>query len=184
MTIRGLARTAAGRYEGLCPDGGGQRRRSYQFRIPNRAFVLAAKAIGGRAWEKAERFVCHPDRAPDRHCRFRECAVETVSVARDLFPVIVDRRKGRESLGRCRRVGGSSSHGTFGKYRRRLCDRAPGAGDGRRGWGVCTQKKEASSWAKPGKSGAFAVTAQLVDLLYEGLMAHFESFAELPRRGA
>jgi len=55
--------------------------------IPNRAFVLAAKAIGGRSWDVmgkvwyttlTERLTSTSD--------FRKCANETVSVARDLFP--------------------------------------------------------------------------------------------------
>src|ERR1700730_18756557 len=55
--------------------------------IPSRAFVLAAKAIGGNCWEKAgkiwygtltERLTGTAD--------FAKCATETVSVARDLFP--------------------------------------------------------------------------------------------------
>ena len=55
--------------------------------IPNRAFVLAAKSIGGYAWEKAGKvwYVTLTERltaASD----FQKCAVETVSVARDLFP--------------------------------------------------------------------------------------------------
>jgi subtilisin len=55
--------------------------------IPNLAFVLAAKAIGGHAWEKAGKvwYVTLTERltaASD----FQKCAIETVSVARDLFP--------------------------------------------------------------------------------------------------
>jgi hypothetical protein len=55
--------------------------------IPNRAFVLAAKAIGGRSWEVTgkiwyvtltERLITTAD--------FAKCASETISVARDLFP--------------------------------------------------------------------------------------------------
>jgi subtilisin family serine protease len=55
--------------------------------IPNRAFVLAARAIGGNSWEApgavwyktlTERLTSGAD--------FRKCAEETVSVARDLYP--------------------------------------------------------------------------------------------------
>ena len=55
--------------------------------IPNRAFVLAAKALGGHSWDVAgkiwyatltERLTAAAD--------FRKCAQETISVARDLFP--------------------------------------------------------------------------------------------------
>jgi subtilisin family serine protease len=55
--------------------------------IPNKAFVLAARAIGGKAWEKigkvwyktlTERLTSSAD--------FAKCASETVSAARDLFP--------------------------------------------------------------------------------------------------
>jgi Zn-dependent metalloprotease len=55
--------------------------------IPNRAFVLAAKAIGGNSWEKAGRvwYVTLTERLTSS-ADFRKCAAETVSVARDLFP--------------------------------------------------------------------------------------------------
>jgi subtilisin len=55
--------------------------------IPNKAFVLATRAIGGRAWEilgkvwyttLTERLTSAAD--------FRKCANETISVARDVYP--------------------------------------------------------------------------------------------------
>jgi Zn-dependent metalloprotease len=55
--------------------------------IPSRAFVLAAKAIGGNSWEKAGRiwYVTLTERLIGT-ADFAKCAAETVSVARDLFP--------------------------------------------------------------------------------------------------
>jgi Zn-dependent metalloprotease len=55
--------------------------------IPNRAFVLAAKAIGGNSWEKAGKiwYVTLTERLTGT-ADFAKCATETVSVARDLFP--------------------------------------------------------------------------------------------------
>jgi Zn-dependent metalloprotease len=55
--------------------------------IPNRAFVLAAKAIGGHSWEKAGKiwYVTLTERLTG-NADFVKCATETVSVARDLFP--------------------------------------------------------------------------------------------------
>jgi Zn-dependent metalloprotease len=55
--------------------------------IPNRAFVLAAKAIGGKSWEKAGKiwYVTLTERLTGND-GFEKCARETVSVARDLFP--------------------------------------------------------------------------------------------------
>jgi cell division protein FtsB len=55
--------------------------------IPNRAFVLAAKAIGGHSWEKAGKiwYVTLTERLTG-DADFAKCATETVSVARDLFP--------------------------------------------------------------------------------------------------
>jgi Zn-dependent metalloprotease len=55
--------------------------------IPNRAFVLAAKAIGGRSWEKAGKiwYVTLTERLT-ANADFAKCAAETVSVAGDLFP--------------------------------------------------------------------------------------------------
>jgi Zn-dependent metalloprotease len=55
--------------------------------IPNRAFVLAAKAIGGKSWEKAGKiwYVTLTERLTG-NADFAKCATETVSVARDLFP--------------------------------------------------------------------------------------------------
>jgi Zn-dependent metalloprotease len=55
--------------------------------IPSRAFVLAAKAIGGNAWEKAGKiwYVTLTERLTGT-ADFAKCAAETVSVARDLFP--------------------------------------------------------------------------------------------------
>jgi Zn-dependent metalloprotease len=55
--------------------------------IPNRAFVLAAKAIGGNSWEKTGKiwYVTLTQRLT-AEAGFAKCATETVSVARDLFP--------------------------------------------------------------------------------------------------
>jgi Zn-dependent metalloprotease len=55
--------------------------------IPNRAFVLAAKAIGGHSWEKTGKiwYVTLTQRLKGKS-GFADCARETVSVARDLFP--------------------------------------------------------------------------------------------------
>jgi Zn-dependent metalloprotease len=55
--------------------------------IPSRAFVLAAKAIGGNSWEKAGKiwYVTLTERLTGT-ADFAKCAAETVSVARDLFP--------------------------------------------------------------------------------------------------
>jgi hypothetical protein len=55
--------------------------------IPNRAFVLAAKAIGGRSWEVTGRiwYVTLTERLT-ASADFEKCARETVSVARDLYP--------------------------------------------------------------------------------------------------
>ena len=55
--------------------------------IPNRAFVLAANAIGGRSWEVTGRiwYVTLTERLTSS-ADFEKCARETLSVARDLFP--------------------------------------------------------------------------------------------------
>jgi len=55
--------------------------------IPNRAFVLAAKAIGGHSWETAGKiwYAALTQRLTGMS-GFAEAARETVSVARDLFP--------------------------------------------------------------------------------------------------
>lgn len=55
--------------------------------IPNRAFVLASKAIGGRSWEVTGKiwYITLTERLTS-NADFRKCATETVSVARDLFP--------------------------------------------------------------------------------------------------
>jgi Zn-dependent metalloprotease len=55
--------------------------------IPNRAFVLAAKAIGGRSWGVAGKiwYVTLTERLT-ASSDFVKCAQETVSVARDLHP--------------------------------------------------------------------------------------------------
>jgi Zn-dependent metalloprotease len=55
--------------------------------IPNRAFVLAATAIGGKSWEKTGKiwYVTLTQRLTGS-ADFAKCAAETVSVARDLFP--------------------------------------------------------------------------------------------------
>ena len=54
--------------------------------IPNRAFVLATKAIGKPAWEVAGKiwYIALCDRLRD-NAGFRKCAYETISVARDFF---------------------------------------------------------------------------------------------------
>jgi Zn-dependent metalloprotease len=55
--------------------------------IPNRAFVLAAKAIGGNSWEIAGKIWYHTlTERLTGNANFAKCATETVSVARDLFP--------------------------------------------------------------------------------------------------
>ncbi len=55
--------------------------------IPNRAFVLAAKAIGGNSWGIAGKiwYYTLTERLTGT-ADFAKCATETVSVARDLFP--------------------------------------------------------------------------------------------------
>jgi Zn-dependent metalloprotease len=55
--------------------------------IPNLAFVLAAKAIGGRAWDVTGKiwYVTLTERLTAK-ADFLKCANETVSVARDLYP--------------------------------------------------------------------------------------------------
>jgi Zn-dependent metalloprotease len=55
--------------------------------IPNRAFVLAARAVGGRSWEgvgKIWYIVATQKTAPDAD--FAKFAHETVSVAKELYP--------------------------------------------------------------------------------------------------
>jgi Zn-dependent metalloprotease len=55
--------------------------------IPSRAFVLAAKAIGGYSWEKTAKicYVTLTERLTE-NSDFAKCAAATVSVARDLYP--------------------------------------------------------------------------------------------------
>ena len=55
--------------------------------IPNRAFVLAAKALGGHSWDVAGKiwYVTLTERLTAA-ADFQKCARETISVARDLFP--------------------------------------------------------------------------------------------------
>jgi Zn-dependent metalloprotease len=55
--------------------------------IPSRAFVIAAKAIGGKSWEKTGKiwYTTLTQRLTG-NAGFEVCARETVSVARDLFP--------------------------------------------------------------------------------------------------
>ena len=55
--------------------------------IPNLAFALAAKAVGGHSWEKTGKiwYVTLTERLTGND-GFAKCARETVSVARDLFP--------------------------------------------------------------------------------------------------
>ena len=55
--------------------------------IPNRAFVLAAKDIGGKAWEVTGKvwYVTLTERLTAT-ADFAKAAAETISVARDLFP--------------------------------------------------------------------------------------------------
>src|SRR3954454_22054960 len=60
--------------------------------IPNRAFYLAATALGGYAWEKAGRvwYVTLTDKLkPDS--QFEDAATATVEVARELFGDEVER---------------------------------------------------------------------------------------------
>jgi Thermolysin metallopeptidase, alpha-helical domain len=55
--------------------------------IPSRAFVLAAKAIGGNSWEKTGKiWYVNLTQRLTADGDFAKCATETVSVARDLFP--------------------------------------------------------------------------------------------------
>jgi Zn-dependent metalloprotease len=55
--------------------------------IPSRAFVLAAKTIGGKSWEKTGRiWYATLTQRLTGNAGFEQCARETVSVARDLFP--------------------------------------------------------------------------------------------------
>lgn len=60
--------------------------------IPNRAFFLAATALGGYAWEKAGRvwYVTLTDKL-EPHSQFEAAASATVEVARDLFGDEVER---------------------------------------------------------------------------------------------
>ena len=55
--------------------------------IPNLAFVLAAKAIGGRSWDVTGKiwYVTLTERLTAA-ADFAKCANETISVARDLYP--------------------------------------------------------------------------------------------------
>jgi Thermolysin metallopeptidase, alpha-helical domain/Thermolysin metallopeptidase, catalytic domain len=55
--------------------------------IPNKAFYLAAKAIGGKAWEVTGKiwYVTLTERLTSS-ADFAKCANATISVARDLFP--------------------------------------------------------------------------------------------------
>jgi Zn-dependent metalloprotease len=55
--------------------------------IPNKAFVIAAKAIGGRSWEVIGKiwYVTLTERLTSS-ADFEKCARETISVARDLYP--------------------------------------------------------------------------------------------------
>jgi len=71
-------------YVGTADDNGGVHTNSG---IPNLAFVLAAKAIGGRAWDITGRiwYVTLTERLTAQ-ADFLKCANETVSVARDLYP--------------------------------------------------------------------------------------------------
>jgi hypothetical protein len=90
--------------------------------IPSRAFVLAATAIGGKSWEKTGKIlVCHLDPAPHRKRRFCEMRGRNgLGRARSFPGRFIYRREGRESVGRCRRAGGSSNAGGFGASRGRL----------------------------------------------------------------
>jgi Zn-dependent metalloprotease len=60
--------------------------------IPNRAFYLAATALGGFAWEKAGRvwYTTLTDRL-DPTSQFTDAAEATVEVARELFDEEVER---------------------------------------------------------------------------------------------
>ena len=97
--------------------------------IPNRAFVLAAKAIGGRSWEVTGKiwYVTLTQRLTS-NANFAKCAAETVSVARDLHPddpsiasrvaqawidvgVLSDRSHGGEPADGCRSGDGARDCG-------------------------------------------------------------------------
>jgi Zn-dependent metalloprotease len=55
--------------------------------IPNLAFVLAAKAIGGHSWEKVGKiWYMTATQRISADADFSKFANETVSVARELFP--------------------------------------------------------------------------------------------------
>ena len=51
--------------------------------IPNRAFVLAAKALGGNAWEIAGRIWYETLLQLPSDCQFVECARTSIKVAGD-----------------------------------------------------------------------------------------------------
>ena len=69
--------------------------------IPSRAFVLAAKAIGGYSWEKTGKiwYITLTERLTG-NSDFAKCAAETVSVARVLYP-----ERSRQSQRKSRRPG-------------------------------------------------------------------------------
>lgn len=71
-----LPKTEAGDWGGVHVNSG----------IPNRAFYLAAVAIGKPAWEVAGRiwYIALAERLRD-NADFRKCAYETISVARDFY---------------------------------------------------------------------------------------------------
>lgn len=58
----------------------------YNSGIPNKAFYLAATAIGGASWEIAGKiwYIALTERLRD-NADFKKCAYETISVARDYF---------------------------------------------------------------------------------------------------
>jgi Zn-dependent metalloprotease len=64
-------------YEGSSDNGGVH----VNSGIPNRAFVLAAKALGGHAWEAAGRIWYDTMLRVPRRCQFQECAEVSVEVA-------------------------------------------------------------------------------------------------------
>ena len=124
--------------------------------IPSRAFVIAAKAIGGKSWEKAGKiwYVTLTQRLTGT-AGFEECARETVSVARDLFPEDpIDRHEDRASMDRCRRAGASPTRGCFRAYRGRLCHIAAPARSHCRAPQPQGGQKEGGSQGKPSQKGA------------------------------
>jgi Zn-dependent metalloprotease len=111
--------------------------------IPNRAFVLAAKAIGGNSWEIAGKIWYHTlTERLTGNANFARCATETVSVARDLFPN--DASIAAKVANAWVDVGViEETSPAVGPRERRLCDRAAPEGAWRGGGRqACSQEEE------------------------------------------